>query len=176
MTTTTRQPLRRAIGHIHVLHRRAVPTSLDAPRHRRSCSLALRYAVSLFPFGIEDEKVRVCVEERLGRPNITHSECEDQRSKCKCGCEAPTGSLPFSHDFLPILPVKLASKDGRLVMWSGAAALVPRLRSPMWGNTALAPPRRCRASVTKAASAVCLSQASQPGSPDFMRRLLVLRV
>jgi hypothetical protein len=59
-------------------------------------------AVSLFPFGIEDERVGIRVDERLGHPSIIHSECEDQRSQCKCRSEVLTGSLFLSHDFVRV--------------------------------------------------------------------------
>ena len=72
------------------------------------------YWVSLIPFRIEDEKIGVRVVDRLGRPTITHSECEYQRSQCKCRCEALTGSLFFSHDFLPVLAMEEMSSAKRL--------------------------------------------------------------
>ncbi len=94
-----------------------------------STACSLTTWVSLIPFRIEDEKIGVRVVDRLGRPTITHSECEYQRSQCKCRSEALTGSLLLSHSFLPVgqqkecrssdkETVKLASKDGRLVMCS----------------------------------------------------------
>ena len=56
--------------------------------------------MSLFPFGIEDKKVGVCVAGRLVRPSITHSDCENQRSQL--GRLAQLLDCPFTWDDLVV--------------------------------------------------------------------------